>query len=55
MGKQAKITKNNTKLSLYPLNFEEAVKDLLDIKSPKIQVAITHHCKEGDKVNGNKD
>jgi len=54
-GKIGNIAKNNAKLSLYPLKFEEVVKDLLEANSPKIQVPAIHHSKGGDKVNGNKD
>lgn len=31
--KQAKTARNNGRLSLYPLKFEEAVKDLLKVKA----------------------
>jgi len=37
MGKQVKTTKNNGKLSLYPLKFEQAVKELLEVK-PQIKI-----------------
>lgn len=33
--KKERLTKYNGKLSLYPLKFEEAVKDLLQVKSSK--------------------
>jgi len=33
VGKQVRMGKSNGKLSLYPLKFEQAVKDLLRVKS----------------------
>ena len=50
-----RVQQNSKRISLHPLKFREAVKDLLKVKSPKIQVPAIHHCKGGDKVNGNKD
>ena len=45
----------NGKLSLYPLKTEEAVRDLLKVKSPKAQTTITRLSKGGDNANKNRD
>jgi hypothetical protein len=52
--KMAELKQNkqrNGKLSLYPLKFEEAVKDILRVRPPEKRLLIGRHEQRQEKVN----
>lgn len=51
MEKQKETKNSNSRLSLYPLKFEEAVKDFLRVRPPEKRLPIGRHEQRQEKVN----